>query len=229
MASAILLGSVRAAGGMEMTGILRRSLTEESWDALFDFLDPGRSTRTGPDRNAAAEARCLEITRKLVFFFTGRACGDAEDLTAETILRVAGKAREIARSPGMDPLAYFFGVARNVHLEWLRDARRETTRRESAVRDPGFFPIRDVRAWRNDEIVHRCLEQCMATLGRAARQLVISYYSDDKTAKIERHRQLAAEFGKSMNALRIEVHRIRKVLRECMSGCVQLELARVSQ
>jgi RNA polymerase sigma factor (sigma-70 family) len=221
MAAAILLGGVRAAGGMEMTGISRRSLTEESWDALFDFLDPGRAAKTGPDRNATAEARCLEITRKLVFFFTGRACGDAEDLTAETILRVAGKAREIARVPGMDPLAYFFGVARNVHLEWLRDARRETMRRESAVRDPGFFPIRDVRAWRNDEIVHRCLERCMATLGNAARRLVISYYSDDKTAKIERHRQLATEFGKSVNALRIEVHRIRKVLRECMTACVQ--------
>jgi RNA polymerase sigma factor (sigma-70 family) len=212
-----------------MTGVVRRALTEESWDALYDFLDPDRASKTGPDRNAAAEARCQEITRKLVLFFAGRACGEAEDLTAETILRVAGKAGQIARSPGMDPLAYFFGVARNVHLEWLRDARRETTRRESAVRDPGFFPIPDARAWRNDELVHRCLERCMATLGRAARRLVISYYSDDKTAKIERHRQLAAEFGKSVNALRIEVHRIRKVLRECMSGCVQPDLVGAGQ
>ena len=55
----------------------------------------------------------------------------------------------------------------------------------------------------------------------------MSYYSEEKAAKIERHRRLAEEFGKSVNALRIEVHRIRKVLRLCVSGCVQPMLAGV--
>jgi RNA polymerase sigma factor (sigma-70 family) len=210
---------------MEMTGPLRRSLTPQSWDALFDFLDPTRAAKTGPDRNAAAEAKCLEITRKLTLFFASRSCGDADDLAAETILRVAGKAAEVTRSTGEDPLGYFFGVARNVHLEWLRDARREMKKRESAARDLALVAVPDVRAWRNDEAVHRCLDQCMATLNRTARRLLMSYYSEERSAKIERHRQLAVEFGKSVNALRIEVHRIRKLLRRCVVGCVQPELA----
>jgi RNA polymerase sigma factor (sigma-70 family) len=208
-----------------MTGPLRRSLSLESWDALFDFLDPSRPAKTGPDRNAAAEARCQEITRRLVMFFASRSCGDADDLAAETILRVAGKAAGIPRSPGEDPFGYFFGVARNVHLEWLRDARRETAKRESALRDPTVYAVPDPGSWRNDEAVHRCLEQCMATLSLTARRLLMSYYSDDKAAKVERHRKLAQEFGKSVNALRIEVHRIRKVLRQCVVGCVQPGLA----
>ena len=210
-----------------MTGPLRRSLTEESWDALYDFLDPSRSAKIGPDRNREAEAKCLEVTRKLAVFFASRGCGEADDLAAETILRVAAKAAEVSRSIGEDPLGYFFGVARNVHLEWLRDARRETVKRESAFRDPTVHPSHQTNAWRNEEVVHRCLDRCMGTLTGTARRLLVSYYSYEKAAKIERHRRLAAEFGKSVNALRIEVHRLRKVLRQCVSGCVQPVLAGV--
>jgi RNA polymerase sigma factor (sigma-70 family) len=210
---------------MAMTGPLRRTLTEESWDALFDFLDPSRSAKTGADRNAAAEAKYLELTRKLSLFFASRSCAEADDLAAETILRVATKAAEVKTTSGQDPLAYFFGVARNVHFEWLRDTRRETKKRELAVRDLPLVALPDVRAWRNDEAVHRCLDQCMETLNRTARRLLLSYYREDKSAKIEHHRQLASEFGKSVNALRVEVHRIRKLLRRCVVGCVHPELA----
>jgi len=208
-----------------MTGPLRRSLTEQSWGALYDFLDPNRPGKTGPGRDEAAAARCLEVTRKLAVFFASRGCGEADDLAAETILRVAGKAAQIARSTGEDPLGYFFGVARNIYLEWLRDARRETVKRESALRDPTVHPVHDANSWRNEEAVHRCLDRCMATLTGTARRLLVSYYSDEKAAKIERHRRLAEEFGKSVNALRIEVHRMRKVLRQCVLGCVQPALA----
>ncbi|MCK7472213.1 MAG: CHAT domain-containing protein [Desulfomicrobium escambiense] len=73
--------------GVEMTGPTPRPrtlLTEASWDALLDFLDPDRAARRGPDRDREAELKYLEVVRKLVFFFAGRGCADAEDLALES-------------------------------------------------------------------------------------------------------------------------------------------------
>jgi len=51
----------------------RPALTPESWDALFNFLDPTRPDKQGPNRDADAEDRFQDIERKLVYFFAGRA------------------------------------------------------------------------------------------------------------------------------------------------------------
>ncbi len=65
----------------------------------------------------------------------------------------------------------------------------------------------------------------MARLTRGARRLILSYYDADKGTKITRHRELAEQFGKSLNALRIEVHRIRTTLRRCVLECANSEAA----
>jgi len=202
----------------------RRSLTAESWDALFDFLDPSRPKRRGRDRDAEAEGRFLEITRKLVYFFAGRGCRDSEDLAAETMLRVAGKCAALAGAGFSDPIAYVYGVARNVLHEWLREARTELTSRGSALKDPTLLSASDTEHRRNEE-EHQCLETCMARLATGARRLILNYYGADKAAKITCHRELAEQFGKSLNALRIEVHRIRNTLRRCVLECMQHEVA----
>ena len=209
--------------------VQRASLTEESWDDLFDFLDPGRGNKRGPDRDREAEARCLEITRKLVCFFASRGCREAEDLAIETTLRVARKCADLTGSGHQDRTGYFYGVARNVLHEWIRDSRREWTRRESVSRDPTFLPLPDTQAVGTEDVAHRCLERCMARLTQRARRLILGYYDTERTPKVDSHRQLAGEFGKSANALRIEVHRIRRVLRECVFGCMQPEGAGVGR
>lgn len=204
-----------------MTPILNRAtLTEGSWDDLFDFLDPNRHDRAGPDRDKEAEARCLEITRKLVCFFAGRGCADAEDLALDTILRVAGKCGAVAIANYDDRTGYFYGVARNVLHEWQRHALHEATKREALRQQPSLLPIPNPQSWKDKEAVDRCLEQCMAGLTQRAKRVILSYYAPDKTEKIECHRKLADEFGKSVNALRIEVHRIRNTLRDCVFGCL---------
>ena len=208
-----------------MTPLHRRLLTEESWDNLFDFLDPVRPNKRGAGRDAEAEVRFVEITRKLSYFFAGRGCREAEDLTTETVLRVAAKCAELPAAGFGDHIAYYYGVARNVHHEWLRDASRERTNRESAGKDPTLVPTADARGRRHEEEEHRCLDQCMARLTRGARRLILSYYDADKGTKITRHRQLAEQFGKSLNALRIEVHRIRTTLRRCVLECANSEAA----
>jgi len=190
------------------------------WDDLLDFLDPSRPAKRGPDRDRDAEAKYLEITRKLVCFFAGRGCRDAEDLATESVLRVAGKCGGVDASDYPDRTGYFYGVARNVLHEWQRDSLRESTKRDAFRRELTRLAISDPQSWSSREAVHRCLEACMTKLPLRARQLILSYYREERAAKTELHRRLADELGKTVNALRIEVHRIRNVLRQCVLGCM---------
>ena len=195
------------------------------WDDLLDFLDPNRREKLGPDRDREAEARYLEVVRKLVCFFAGRGCGDAEDLAMESVLRVAGKCGAVDASGYTDRIGYFYGVGRNVLHEWRRDSLRESTKHEGLGRELRRLSSSDPESWSNKEAVHRCLELCMTKLPYRARRLMLSYYQEERAAKIEGHRRLAGELGKSVNALRIEVHRIRHTLRQCVVGCVRPEAA----
>jgi RNA polymerase sigma factor (sigma-70 family) len=206
----------------------RAFLIAESWGALFDFLDPGRHGKKGPDRDKEAEARCLEIVRKLVCFFAGRGCRDAEDLAMESVLRVAARCGDVDTSGYPDRTGYFYGVARNVLHEWQRDSLRESAKREALRKELTRLPIADPPSWSRKEAVHRCLELCMTKLSRRARGLMLSYYGEEGAAKIELHRTLADELGKTVNALRIEVHRAREMLRQCVVGCLHPEAAPLS-
>ena len=194
---------------------------ERSWEDLLDFLDPARPGKRGAGRDAEAEARYLQVVRKLVCFFAGRGCRDAEDMAVECVLRVAGKCAALEASARDDRDGYFYGVARNVLHEWWRHELRDSKRRESLRMELARTGGGGGPSWSRKETVHRCLDQCMAALSHRARKLVLSYYGEEGAAKIEAHQKLAAELGKSLNALRIEVHRIRAVLRQCLVGCMQ--------
>jgi RNA polymerase sigma factor (sigma-70 family) len=196
-------------------------LPGRSWEDLLDFLDPDRPGRRGADRGGEAEARYLEMLGKLSCFFAGRGCRDAEDLAVECVLRVAAKCGSLDAAARENPAAYFYGVARNVLHEWWRHELRDSSKRESLRLELARTGWADGQAWARKEAVHRCLDECMGRLSRRARQLVLSYYGEEGAAKIACHQRLAAQVGKSVNALRIEVHRIRATLRQCVAGCVQ--------
>jgi DNA-directed RNA polymerase specialized sigma24 family protein len=198
----------------------RRSLTPESWDDLFDFLDPDRRGKKGANRDREAESRHREIARRLTCFFASRGCAEADDLAVETVLRVAARCRELPSSDYSGRLAYFYAVARHVLQECQHDSRRDSTRRELLHSEPALAWLRGPQLARSDELLHRCLDECVSSLPRRARALILEYYKADHAARIEGHRRLALEFGKSVNALRIEVHRIRNLLRSCVSDCV---------
>ena len=199
----------------------RNGLGAGSWDALFDFLDPGRAAATGPDRDRLAESKCAEIMRKLVIFFASRRCGNAEDLAMETILRVASKCREVDVSSYADRIGYFYGVARNVVHEAHRSGQRESRVYELFAQEfPGSTPP-DAEAWNDADAAQSCLERCLGALPDHAKKLILRYYSNEGGAKVTEHKALAQELGKSVNALRIEAHRIRKTLQQCVFACVR--------
>jgi DNA-directed RNA polymerase specialized sigma24 family protein len=173
-------------------------LTSEALDRLLLWLSPDRDQ---------AGARYVEIRRRLIKFFVCRRCSIPEELADRTFDRVMQAIEtQTIRCPEQ-PLRYFFGVAKKIHLEF---GREKTTLPKEALPLPG----------NRTEPEFRCLEKCLGQLTEQERSLISRYYEHDGHEKIVNRQSQAEEFGLDMNALRIRVFRIKKILRECHSKCM---------
>lgn len=174
-------------------------LTQEAFDALLDWLDPNRDV---------AAQKYETIRGRLIKIFACRGCLEAEDLADETMNRVTSKLPEIQATYTGEAVRYFYGVANKIHLEY--------TRRKPVP------PLPDPKTdWEQAELESACLDRCVAKLTPEHRELVLSYYQEEKHAKIEHRKQLAQKLGIASNALRIRAHRIRTALEECVKECLQ--------
>ena len=147
---------------------------------------------------------------KLIRIFARRGCELPEDLADETVTRVTEKIHEIAATYEGEPVRYFYGVARNVYLEYTRRPKTVPLEENRCSTQP----VDQDRA-RIDR-VHECLEQCMDELSDYERRLITEYYQHDKGAKIVHRKQLAERLGLGLNALRIKAYRIRQRLYRCV-------------
>jgi len=73
------------------------------------------------------------------------------------------------------------------------------------------------------EKTHLCLDKCLDKLKANSRRMIEHYYAADKQAKIDLRKQLAAEFGVSLNTLRLRALRIREKLQICIEHCLQTQ------
>jgi DNA-directed RNA polymerase specialized sigma24 family protein len=174
--------------------------TQEAFDRLLGWLDN--------DRDQAGK-RYETIRRRLIKIFTCRGCREADDLADETINRVTAKVPEVAPNYEGDPLLYFYGVARRVHSEYLRTQNR-------SVR-----PVPVIESNDDDERMYECLDHCMGRVPDKTREIVLRYYENEKKAKIDDRKALADELAIGVNALRIRAHRIRLLLRKCVTSCIE--------
>jgi DNA-directed RNA polymerase specialized sigma24 family protein len=189
----------------DATNTTRRKwrLTPEAFDALLAALDGDR---------ARAGERYELLRKKLVRFFEWRGAAAAEEWADETLDRVG---RHVAGGEQVRNVAsYAAGVARLVWLEALKEQARA---RELDERTPAAES-----AGEDEETASRmaCLEACLGALPDAQRALVLDYFADEKRAKIDHRKAIAARLGIEVNALRIRVHRIRARLGECVRRCV---------
>ena len=173
-------------------------LSQDSFDALLRWLSA--------DRDQAGQIY-EEIRLRLIRIFTARASTEAEDLADETMNRVASKLPEIGGTYAGDPAVYFYAVANNVHLEFLR--KKPLAHVPLAVDETA-----------DGEDRFRCLEECLSALSDENRHLVIQYYQDERQAKIDRRKLLAQRLGIAPNALRIRACRIRASLLKCVEKCL---------
>jgi DNA-directed RNA polymerase specialized sigma24 family protein len=176
------------------------SLTTEELNDLFMWLDP--------DPDKAAKKYQL-IQQGLVTRFLNRGCLDAETLADETIDRVARKVRTIAMTYEGNPTSYFHGFAKKVFLEYCRNKRREA-QPIPAKPDPLF-----------SDIYYDCLELCLRKLPPEKRELILTYYAEKKSAKIQTRKAIRQSLSLKADALRVRTHRIRHTLEDCISDCVK--------
>jgi DNA-directed RNA polymerase specialized sigma24 family protein len=171
------------------------------FDMLLRWLDPDRDT---------AAKKYEEIRLKLTRFFIRREWPliMAEELVEETIKRVSCKVPQLIDTYTGNPLLYFYGVARNVHLEFLRKKNNPL---------PPPPPEPDERS----EIRSVCLEECLNRLDAEERDLILRYYSYEENCKIPHRKKQAEDLGIEMDTLRMRAYRIKKRLRKCVGDCLK--------
>ncbi len=179
-------------------------LTQEAFNNLLARLDV--------DRERAGEIYEL-IRRKLVKFFEWRGCHLPEDLVDETINRVT---RRLEEGENLHDLQnYFYGVARLVFLEKLKE-QKKVERALNQQPPPLIAPDDDNRG----DLRLACFEACLQKLPTEHRDLIIKYYQQEKRAKIDNRRALADKMGVPLNTLRVRTHRIRENLEKCVNNCI---------
>ena len=180
-------------------------LTQGAFEKLLNSFSP--------DVNEAATLY-ETMRRRLVRFFDWRGLDASDDHADETINRVA---RRIDEGQAIDNLrSYFYGVARMVYMEALRDQEHAPVALEEAIHDLR----QEIREMEQDPRVV-CFDRCLDSLPPQNRYLIVNYYEEEKRAKIELRQDLADRLQIPMNALRIRAHRIRVSLEKCITTCLQ--------
>jgi DNA-directed RNA polymerase specialized sigma24 family protein len=156
-----------------------------------------------------------ELRRRLIKFFEWRGTHFPDELADETINRLARKIDE-GTEIEKNVIALALGIARFVFLESLKDP--SSRRAEMDCLSPLAAPP-DNRA-EDDNTWLVCLRECLASMPEESRELIIEYYEDERRAKIDNRKTLAATLGISLNALFSRAKRVRDSLEQCVTRCV---------
>jgi DNA-directed RNA polymerase specialized sigma24 family protein len=178
------------------------TLTQRAFDLLLAQLDADRQQ---------AGSKYEHLRRKLMKFFEWRGCIFLEDLADETLNRLA---MNLEAGETIDHFeAYCVGIARHVFLESLRARRQQEALNMLPSSSPAPSDESD-RRW-------ECLERCVRQLPPDSLQLIVQYCQENEGSRIKARRDLAAQLGIPMNALRIRAHRIRVQLESCVQQCMK--------
>jgi DNA-directed RNA polymerase specialized sigma24 family protein len=185
----------------------RDGLGSPEFAQLLAAFDPD------PER---AGAHYRELHERLVKFFEWQ-CAAAPDQLADQVLD--RMTRHIAAGEHIQDLrAYAHGIAKlRLREAWREAAREEQVQSELRSASASVPPA----AEQQDEAERQqeCLDECLATLTPRNREIILSYYADER-GRIEARRRLALRLGTDLNALRVRAHRIRTLLEECVWKCI---------
>jgi len=172
-----------------------KELTPEAFVAFLTLLSP--------DPEIAGEMY-EELRRQLIKFFEWRGACFADMLADETLNRVMRKLDE-GEEIEKNILALSLGIARFVLMEYWRhpDNRRVELEQLFALAAPSAHLREDDDPWLIS------LRHCLSSLPEEDRDLIIEYYQEDKQAKIDNRKALAARLGISINTLFSRARRIR--------------------
>ncbi len=175
----------------------------EPFNRFLAWLDP---------EPQAAGKKYLLLYRRLQLFFHGRGCGvDADALADMTVDRAARRyaAGDVLSS---DPLPYCLAVARYIFLEHSKKPK---------AAELAFEPAAPPQPDDTYEGMSPCLNRCLRSLPPDDEALVRQYYEGEKQERIRGRGETADRVGLSKGGLRVEVYRIRKKLKTCVTDCLQ--------
>jgi DNA-directed RNA polymerase specialized sigma24 family protein len=187
--------------------ITRTELTQDNFDGLLLWL--------APDRDAAGVIY-ERIRFRLVRYFEIRGCDDPLVLADESIGRVASKFTTLR--PVDRPERVFFGFASKIHLEYLTRWKNREVELSNGIEIRAYDEAPDEDPELEES--HECLDRCLSKLSGDDCELMVRYYSEEKTARINNRKSVAEELDISMAALHTKIYRLRNVLKECIQECL---------
>src|ERR1051325_9170827 len=169
---------------------------QQAFEALLLRLEPDY-----PDQ----KKRYKQLRLKMVKFFVWRRCEDPDGLADETISRAVKNLSEGEEIRADNPYPYIYAIAKHVFMEYLREKRKL----EIIVSDLPDHLLS------YPEETQGCRKQCLQKLSEDKLSLLQKYYMGEESREI-----LAQSFKISLNALRLQVHRLKQELRACEKDCL---------
>lgn len=185
---------------------INHEVAKESFDTLLDWLSNDRDE---------AGARFEQIRDGLIRYFRLKGCHEPELLADETMNRVIRRIDELDLKTGASPTSIFYGFASKVFLEYIR-----TEKNRSIQIDETFESVFVQTVPPSSDAAIDCLRECMNDLDLVDGKLIVEYYSEEKQAKFELRRQIAAQNEIAMGTLHTRIHRIKGTLRPCVEKCM---------
>lgn len=155
----------------------------------------------------SSEERYKQLRFKLVKFFAWRRCEDPEILADETVGRTIKNIIKGEEIRSENPYSYVYAIAMNVFREYLREKKK----RESLTND-----LADASLDYSEIVVGDCRKTCLERLSSDKRILLYRYYASTETRET-----LTESLGITINALRLQIHRIKNDLRVCCEECLK--------
>lgn len=181
-------------------------VAKDNFDNLLNWLSEDRDH---------AGTRFENIRGGLTRFFRLKGCQDPESLADESMNRVIDRFDKLDQKISSSPTTIFWAFANNVYLEYVRSQKKLTSSSN------GTFPRISLGI---EELSENpsidCLRDCMNTLKKSDRSLIIEYYSEDNKEKMEFRRQIATQNMMEMGALHTKIYRIKLSLRPCLERCL---------
>lgn len=191
------------------------AMTSSAWARLLVWLDAG---------NDSEGRSYLEMRRRLVAYFDRKNCLNPDELSDETLNRVARRLEETGAIESDAPAKFCYITAKFVFMESLRGANKKSVPLDDVLRRPEsnkFAASEADEAKKTKEKMLDCLERCTGELEPANREIIVRYYYGEERVKIENRRALAEKLGISTNALTIRACRIRDKLETCVGECAR--------
>lgn len=188
------------------------SLTAEAFTDLLSSFD---------DNREEASLIYEDIRKRLVRQFKVNQSLIAEEQADEVFNRIARKiSQENFILDRQNPYPYFHQTARYILLEYQRQNRRKILSIDdlNTSDEPAYNPIEALEKAHEKlqtELGLNALRECRKNLKPQEIEILDNYNSAVGKDKKHLHQQLAASLGKSQNALKISINRIRKKLIEC--------------